>query len=237
MPVVTPQLTNAMRRELSMDVALGTHVYSSDQQDLGAVDRLILDPATGKVKAVVVRKGFFLPDDVEIPLDALAAGSDGAIRVPYSADQLHTLPRFQPGNYTEPPLDYVPPVGYPVNALYWPLGGFGPLLPPAMPTTPAGMGTAEPAVSAEVRAAWRREDLENAVIDEGSAVMSRDEQKVGEVHRLTFDPASGMLTHVVVRKGFIFSKDTELPASLIADVDDGVIYLSIDADDQRLHDA
>jgi hypothetical protein len=29
----------------------------------------------------------------------------------------------------------------------------------------------------------------------------------------------------------------ELPVSLIAGVDDGVIYLAVDADDQRLHAA
>jgi hypothetical protein len=41
----------------------------------------------------------------------------------------------------------------------------------------------------------------------------------------------------VLRKGFVFSKEMELPVSLIAGVDNGVTCLAVDADDQRLHAA
>jgi len=219
-----------------MDIALGTHVRAGDEQDLGVVDRLILDPTSGRVRAAVIRKGFVLPHDVEIPLDALSSGPDGEVRVPYTADQIHTLPRFQPGNYTSPPPAFVPPQGYPGTAFYWPIGSYGLAAPPAIPEPPitAGGTALDSAVSGEARAALRRQDLENAVIDQGSTVLSRDEQKVGEVHQLAFDPSSGLLTHIVVRKGFLFARETELPASLIAEVDDGVVYLAVDAADQRL---
>jgi hypothetical protein len=35
------------------------------------------------------------------------------------------------------------------------------------------------------------------------------------------------LTSVVVRKGFIFTEDRELPAPAITRIDDGVIYLRV----------
>jgi hypothetical protein len=38
-------------------------------------------------------------------------------------------------------------------------------------------------------------------------------------------------------KGFLFTKETAIPISLIASVDDGAIYLAVDADDQRLQPA
>ncbi|MGH2391766.1 MAG: PRC-barrel domain-containing protein, partial [Chloroflexota bacterium] len=82
-------------------------------------------------------------------------------------------------------------------------------------------------------AAWSRQDLENAVVQEGSKVFSREEEPVGEIHQLTFDRQTGALTHIVVRRGFILSKDAELPASLIASVRDSAVTLSISAAEVR----
>jgi uncharacterized protein YrrD len=81
----------------------------------------------------------------------------------------------------------------------------------------------------EIGDALRRQDLENAVIGEGSDVFGRDGEKVGTVHELTFNPASNELTGLVVHKGIIFGKDTALPASLIDAVDDGAVYLKVNA--------
>ena len=53
----------------------------------------------------------------------------------------------------------------------------------------------------------------------------------GEVHRLVFDPATGRPTVLVVRKGFLFTQDVELPAGLIASVGDGVVYLDVRPDE------
>jgi sporulation protein YlmC with PRC-barrel domain len=76
---------------------------------------------------------------------------------------------------------------------------------------------------------------ENAVVKEGSAVRRRDGQTVGHVHQLTFDQHSGRLTRLVVRAGLFWSEERELPTSLIAGVDDGVIYLAVTADELTAH--
>jgi hypothetical protein len=83
--------------------------------------------------------------------------------------------------------------------------------------------------SQEIAEALRRQDVENALISEGGDVKGRDGQKIGTLHHLTFDPETNQLARFVVRSGFIFTEDTELPASLIAGIDDGVIYLTVDA--------
>jgi hypothetical protein len=66
----------------------------------------------------VIRKGFLLPHDAEVPLDLLEPGPQDAVHVPYTADQIHTLPRFEPGDYTPLPPQNVPPVGYPAGTLH-----------------------------------------------------------------------------------------------------------------------
>jgi uncharacterized protein YrrD len=209
-----------------MDIELGMSVYTSDGKDIGSIDRLILDPDTNQVKAAVIRKGVLLPHDKEVTREIMNITSDGAIRLSATAAEVHSLPEFLPGAYTTPPADYPLPAGYPSESVYLPYGyGFG---LGGLGATPVGM-MPDNAEAREVRAAWHRQDLENAVIQEGSKVVSREEEHVGEVHQLRFNQQTGALTHIVVRRGFIFTKDTELPASMIASVRDGAVTLSVSA--------
>lgn len=88
-----------------------------------------------------------------------------------------------------------------------------------------GGGEAHP----DVVAMLSQHDLEHAVIKEGSPVKDRVGKTVGSVHRLTFDPASGHLTHLAVRQGVLFTHDVELPAALIAGVGEGEVTLAVPA--------
>jgi uncharacterized protein YrrD len=208
-----------------MRVEVGARVRTTDGKDAGTIDRLIIDPGNNEIKAAVIRKGMILHRDVEVPLSALERGPDGSIQLTYTADQVHQLPEFFESNYTAtPPAGYVPPADYPISGFYWPIGyGFFPT--PPLPETDVSTGSV--ALDREAREALERQDLENAVIGEGSDVVDRDGEKVGHVARLVFDPDGKHLTSFVVRKGFIFTEDRELPASIVEHVDDGVIYLSV----------
>jgi uncharacterized protein YrrD len=208
-----------------MRVELGARVRTADGKDVGTIDRLVVDPSNNEIKAVVIHKGLILPRDVEVPLSALEPGPHGSVQLTYTADQVDHLPEFFESNYTAtPPAWYVPPADYPTAGIYWPFG-YGLFATPPLPETAVSTGNA--ALDREAREALERQDLENAVIDEGSDVVDRDGEKVGELARLVFDSDGHRLISFVVRKGFIFTEDRELPASAITHVDDGVIYLSV----------
>ena len=66
------------------------------------------------------------------------------------------------------------------------------------------------------------------VIGPGADVYSRDGEKVGEVETVEFDTETGRPTRVVVRKGWLFTEDLELPAGTIASADDGILTLNVD---------
>jgi uncharacterized protein YrrD len=187
-----------------------------DSQDVGTVDRLILDPSIGAVTSIVIRKGTFLPRDVEVPMGALELDSEANVRLSYTAAQIDELPSFVSEHYEPPPAGYVSPLGYPVGALYWPIDAMGPT------SGSTGEGAAPTREHAEIR--------------EGSAVLSRDGREIGVVHRLTYEPNSGALRHFVVREGVFLTKDMALPASLIDRVDDGMVRLSVDAGELRNHE-
>jgi sporulation protein YlmC with PRC-barrel domain len=208
-----------------MRVELGARVRTTDGKDVGTIDRLIVDPGNNEIKAAIIRKGMILPRDVEVLLSALEVGPDGSIRLTYTADQVDQLPEFFESKYTAtPPAGYVPPADYPISEIYWPIG-YGFFATPPLPETDVSTGSV--ALDREAMEALERLDLENAIIGEGSDVVDRDGEKVGHVARLVFEPDGKHLTSFVVRKGFIFTEDRELPASLVNHVDDGVIYLSV----------
>jgi uncharacterized protein YrrD len=204
-------------------VDLGARVRTSDGQDVGVVDKLIFDPATERVRAIAVRRGFILHHDVEVPVDDLRAGPGGELRLIRGADQVGDLAPFDESSYTSPPLDFVAPVGIPSVGVAWPVGfGGGPSQAPVESGVDA-------AIREEIASSLYARDFENEVVGEGSAVRSRDGEKVGEVHRLAFEAETGLLRSLVVRRGFLFTEDVELPATAIASVGDEVVYLNVDA--------
>ena len=208
-----------------MRVELGARVRTTDGKDVGTIDRLIVDPSNNEIKAAVIRKGIILPRDVEVPLSAIELGPNGSVQLTYTADQVDQLREFFESNYTAtPPVGYVPPADYPTAGIYWPIG-YDLFATPPLPQTDVSTGST--ALDREARETLERQDLENAVIGEGSDVVGRDGEKVGEVARLVFDPDGHRLTSFVIRKGFIFTEDRELPASAITRIDDGVIYLRV----------
>lgn len=214
-----------------MKIELGARVATKDGKELGTIDKLILDPDAGDVHAIVVHKGMLFGRDVEIPLDAIVGQQDGMVQLDYTEDQLDDLPRFFEDSYTTPPpersREYASGYGYPVGSLLWPSSWSGPIS-----GEPYGHeATGE--VRDEVAAMHLEQDLGNAVIEEGSEVRSRDGEKVGHVHRLVFDPTTGRPTALVIRKGFLFTEDVEVPAGLISSVDDDKVYLDVRHDELK----
>ena len=214
-------------------VELGAKVSTADGKEIGSIDKLILEPDSGDVRAIVVRKGLLFHDDIEIDLDGIAGQERGSVRLRYTERQLGALPRFHEDSYTLPPPErgaaYADRFNYPESAFLWPARGTA--------SADAGLYGHEAVgdVGDEVRAMHREQEFSNAVIDEGSDVRSHDDGKVGSVHRVRFDAATGRPSAIVVRKGFLFTEDVELPASMIASVGDHVVYLRVDRDEVQRH--
>ncbi|HXT38149.1 MAG TPA: PRC-barrel domain-containing protein [Chloroflexota bacterium] len=212
-----------------MHVDIGAPVRSSDGQDIGSVDRLIMDPNRNDVTAAVIRKGMFLPRDVEVQIDDLRQASGGGFSVNMTAEEVKNLPEFYEANYSLPPPDYLTPAGYTYGSLYWPtsllVGGYGGT--PYMGTNPNPAGTAAATEAADrlSRDAW-----ENAVIGKGSTVTARDGKNVGKVEDITFDSNTGAVTELVMRTGLFSHTDHVLDPGLIESVDEGVVYLNVDSD-------
>jgi sporulation protein YlmC with PRC-barrel domain len=214
-----------------MELELGQHILSSDGQDIGTIKHLVLDPTSGQVKTFVVEKGRFLTDDIEIPLEAVQERGEHGLTLRYTGEQSRRLPRFAEGQYRpvqSEPMDAV--THYPVGGLFPPNGYATP------PTAAGGYPLFVPIVDGQVathplseqEARLQQADESNAVISAGDEIFSQDREKVGEVQSIAFDSVTGRPIRLVVRQGWLFHKDWELPPDSIATVDDGVVYLRQD---------
>src|SRR6185295_6628330 len=64
---------------------------------------------------------------------------------------------------------------------------------------------------------------------QGANVSTYDGKYVGNVDRVVLNPKTKEVTHIVVRKGFLFSEDKIVPLSVIASATDQGVMLRQDA--------
>jgi uncharacterized protein YrrD len=60
---------------------------------------------------------------------------------------------------------------------------------------------------------------------ENAEVLSSNGEKVGRIDRVVIDPESNELTHLVVKKGFLFTKDKVVPIDLVETTDEDQVVL------------
>jgi sporulation protein YlmC with PRC-barrel domain len=209
-----------------MRIQLGEPILTADGQEAGRVEKLILDPDHSTVDSVVLRKGAIFGRDVEVTLDQITEDTAGMHRLTLGSARLNELPSFDESKYTTPPANLVLPFDDPRDAVLWPAGFAGTPMP--APTVPFG-GDRE--LAEEVVAGLYEQDLENAVIVSGSAVVSQDGKKIGELASLSFSDTDGRLSSLVVRHGFLFPTVLELSGSLVESAGDGVLYLNVDSEE------
>lgn len=212
-----------------MRMYLGEHVRTSDGQDAGTIDKVIVDPEHDRVTTVVLREGQLFHHDVEVTLDQLIEGPDGQLRLSFSLDQLKDLPHFEEGSYTTPPSDTTFLADYPAGSVLWPGGWIGDPVPPVQENPPGMPYGGDLKRRSEINARLDQQYFGNAVIGPGSGIYSRDDHKVGTLDRLAFD-GDGRLAGLVVRQGLFFPKEFELSGALVDSAADGRIYLNLDRD-------
>src|SRR5260221_6938161 len=108
-----------------MQFQQGARVFTADEQDVGTVDRVVIDPRDQEVSHIVVRKGRFLPEDKVVPIHLIASTSDDHIVLAAKPDRIDDLPPFKENHY----ISFQPPKirNYDNQGLFAPLYCYPPL--------------------------------------------------------------------------------------------------------------
>ena len=108
-----------------MRVDLDAKVRARDGEEIGSLNRAIVDPQTNEVTHVVVSTGAIFGRDIVVPRENVErANQDGdTIQLDLTKDELERFPDFMPEQYGAPPPAWVAPAGYgfPASGYAWPI--------------------------------------------------------------------------------------------------------------------
>ncbi|MGE3268832.1 MAG: PRC-barrel domain-containing protein [Chloroflexota bacterium] len=205
-----------------MRLDLDAKVRASDGEDIGSVDRAIVDPRTNEVTHIVVRTGAIFGRDILVPREDLERGSqDGdTIRLNLTKEELERQPDFVPEQYGPTPGTWVAPAGYgfPSTSYLYPLA-----VDPMM----TGMPIMVPNENAPM------EEPDQVTLTKGALVTDRHGDDVGVVDDVRFDADSGRLQGFVLRVGgalrtlFGGGDTVEVSRSQIESVGEAIVRLRL----------
>lgn len=175
-----------------MRLDLDAKVRSRDGEDIGSVDRAVVDPRTNEVTHIVVRTGTIFGRDIMVPREDLERGSqDGdSIQLDLTKDELKEFPDFVLDQYGAPPPAWVAPAGYgfPGTGYAWPVA-VDPMMGPMPMVIP------DETLDTEV------EEPDQVTLTKGALVMDRHNDDIGVVDDVRFDAETGQLQGFVLRVG------------------------------------
>ena len=202
----------------------GMGVFTPGGEQVGTVNRFVLDPATNEVTHIVIQKGWLLPEDKVVPFEMVSSATDERVVLSEEVGDFDKLPPFEetqfvraadeePGDptlTTDPAYQYTP-------AYYW---------------HPAQSNIGFPGIAlghyAWPRGETRRNIPEDTVpLKEGTDVVSSDGEHVGDVERLFLEEGSNKVTHFVISQGLLFKDRKLVPAHWVKSVEEDGVHLVV----------
>src|SRR5689334_22715840 len=103
-----------------MQFKQGAVVMTSDGQDVGRIDRVVIDPVSKAVTHIVIRKGVLFTEDKVVPINVIASGNEEIVRLSSDVGNVHDLPDYEETHFIAEedeatgdtaPLYWYPPMG------------------------------------------------------------------------------------------------------------------------------
>ncbi len=202
------------------------NVFNAEGEQVGSVDRVVLDPQTKEVSHIVVRKGLIFTEDKVIPISLVASATEERVTLREDAGDLDKLPQFQEAHYVEADEAEVektyPPMGGRLPPLYWypPAHGTPYTAPMAYPDTPIPNYVVE-----------TTENIPEGTValKEGAEVISGDGEHVGDVEQVLTDPEADRATHLVISEGLLLKERKLVPTTWISQVEENQVHLAVES--------
>ena len=176
----------------------GADVISSDGEKVGTIAYVVVKPPEMHVTDIVVSTGAIIGRDILVDIGSVSRVEDGKVYLSIDKTKFNTCPDYVELHFEQPPSGWAPAEGfyYPAETVLWPAGMYYPQ--PTSVTVNAPEGTVG--------------------LHEGMEVESSDGHKVGKVHAIDADEASGNVTDIVVEHGVINKHRFTISAKDIAEI-------------------
>jgi uncharacterized protein YrrD len=204
-----------------MELKEGADVFTSNGEQVGKINRLVLDPGTNEVTHMVVEKGWLLPADKVVPITMINSATEDRVVLNEDSGNFEQLPAFEETHYVElTEADAIPPGNLRYQyapAYYWypPSGYIG-----------------YPAFGAEYYgwppvATTRNIPADTVPLKEGADVISSDDEHVGDVERVFIETQSHKATHFLISAGLLFKEHKLIPAHWVRSVEEDKVHLAV----------
>jgi uncharacterized protein YrrD len=213
----------------SHEVRIGSTVHTSDNKNVGEVHQLVIDPKTRLVNSLVAKiSGAERMIDVEL----IASSNQDGVWLSIPQFRAEVLPPFVHETVTHV-TDWrniafgagpVTSMGSTGGAVAYGPGQYGsPVSQPFFSTAPIGTVVTETVSDVPEG---------DTSVGKGTEVRGSDNKKIGHVHDVIFDDEE-QITGFLVKSGFIFHKDEEIPISAISFIGHDHVRLNISADEAK----
>ena len=214
-----------------MEFREDSRVYTWNNEVVGHIKRVVLDPVTKEVTHVVIRQGFLFTEDKVVPIGLFQNASKDRAVLRKDATDLDSLPRFEETHYVpiyDKPENHNPPEV--TNGLLWypPIG-----MTPYDTMTFYGAPNIVSHQPYEPDHPYMERTEENipdgeVAVREGAKVISADEKHVGNVERVIVDEDSDYVTHIVISKGLLLRERKLIPVGWLSTVGEDEVHLGVD---------
>lgn len=222
-----------------MELTENTLIRNTKNEDIGRIDRVVLNPKTREVTALVIRKGIFFTHDKVVPVQMIDSSDENGIVLRAEAGDLDQLPDYQATYYVpaeeednqRPATDTVAtPTGivnttttatpslfaYPPVGMQWGGGSSlngGPLGEMPDPTM--------------VRKTQINIPPDEVALQVGAHVLSNDGKHIGDVDEVITDSDARRMTHFVLSQGLLFKTRKLIPLDWVRSVNADEVRLAI----------
>lgn len=210
-----------------MELKEGTSVFTPAGEEVGRVNRFVLDPATNKVTHIVIQKGWLLPEDKVLPFEMVKSASEDRVVLSEEIRNFDELPPFEETRFIraadddrpadsrpapDPDYEYTP-------AYYW--------YPAHSNIGFPGFGLGHFAWPTRETATSRNIPADTVPLAEGTDVVTSDGEQVGSVERLIVDSNTNEATHFVISQGVLFKDRKLVPTQWVKSVDENNVRLVV----------
>ncbi|MBX3011480.1 MAG: PRC-barrel domain-containing protein [Caldilineaceae bacterium] len=226
-------------------------VYTSAGEQVGTIERVVLDPQTNEVSHLVIRQGWLFTEDKVIPIELIDTAVEAGIQLRSDVQNLDQLPLFEEVHYI--PYEADTHAENTTAAATNPEGVVQATETPDDPTTTTTYSTVTDAFSLygypPIGLAWPAYDLGyygypdelykvkvkrhiptgTVALKEGAAVVDSRGDRVGTVKRIVTTD-EGQVTHLLISEGWIFKEQRLVPIAWVNTVTDEEVTLHVNTD-------
>jgi uncharacterized protein YrrD len=207
-----------------MQFKKNAEVLTSNDEKVGRIDRVVLDPKSNEMTHVVVQKGFLFVKDKVVPLDCVESATEERVELKEGCDDPNEFPDFEETHYI--PVEETGGSearghdGLDKLAWYYPVPGGAWWRQRSL----ANPGISKPPY---VRKTEVNIPEGTVALEEGAKVVSSEGEHVGNIERVYADEEEQRVTHLLISKGLISKSRKLIPSMWVDSVREDEVRLSI----------